>query len=214
MLWRFRLAIWPVLLLTFVGAGLPRPWGWMAGSVFGAFWTLWLVTRDAVPRHIEQWLDGAEGEKRTEKRLRSLEARGWVVAHDLEAKYGNIDHFVVGPSGVFLLDSKNWGGTVTLEDGIVMVTPRDNPDAAWSPRGLSRALKAASAGNNEAIQRLTGVREWVQPVVVVWAPFEARCVLAEGIRYVAGDALVEWLTAQPARLDPATVERVGRLFAV
>jgi hypothetical protein len=184
----------------------------MAGSVFGAFWTLWLVTRDAVPRRIEQWLDGAEGERRTEKQLRPLEGRGWVVAHDLEARFGNIDHFVVGPSGVFLLDSKNWGGVVTLDDAIVTVSPRDNPDAAWSPRKLSRALKGASAGNKEAIQRLTGVRAWVQPVVVIWAPFEARCVLADGIYYVAGDALVDWLTVQPARLDSSMVERVRRLF--
>jgi hypothetical protein len=212
-LWRFRLVVWPLLVLSFAGGFLPGVWRWLAGFLGGACYAFWLYARDAVPGHIERWRDGADGEKWTEKRLQPLEREGWVVSHDLEAKFGNVDHFVVGPAGVFLLDSKNWSGAVTVENGTATVTPPDNPDAAWSWPRLNGALKAASAGNKDAIQRMTGVRAWVQPVVVVWAPFEQRCVDSNGVVYVAGEALEEWLRSLPTRMDAGRIERVSRLLA-
>jgi hypothetical protein len=212
-LWKIRLAVWPLIGVSLLGIALPGGWRWLAGFVGGASYSLWVYARDAVPRHIEHWLDGANGERWTEKKLRRLEGAGWVVAYDLEARWGNVDHFVLGPAGVFLLDSKNWFGDVTVEDGIATVTPRDNPDAAWSWPRLTNKLKAASAGNKDAIQRLTGVKTWVQPVVVVWAPFEQRCVTSNGVVFVAGEALADWLVAQPKRLTPVQQEKVGRIIA-
>jgi hypothetical protein len=213
-LWRFRLVVWPLLVLSLVGGALlPGIWRWFAGFLGGACYSFWLYARDAVPVHIERWMDGAQGEKWTEKRLRPLERDGWIVAHDLEAKFGNVDHFIVGPGGVFLLDSKNWSGIVSIEDGIATVTPPDNPDAAWSWPRLPGALKRASFKNKEAIEKLTGVRVFVQPVVVIWAPFEQRQVLSNGVVYVAGDFLETWLRSLPLRLDNARSAQIGRLLA-
>jgi len=134
---------------------------------------------------------------------------GWHVAHDLEGKYGNVDHFLVGPAGVFLLDSKNWAGAVTVANGVATVTPRDNPEAAWTAVGLAKRMRGASVGNKEALQATSGVRTWVHPVVVVWAPFAQRHVISDGIAYVAGDILAAWLSEQPIRLSPAAVSRLG-----
>jgi hypothetical protein len=207
------LIVWPLMAMSVVGIGLPGLWRWLAGFLGGACYAFWLYVRDAVPIHIERWLDGAHGERRTEKRLRPLERDGWVVAHDLEAKFGNVDHFVVGPAGVFLLDSKNWFGAVSVADGVATVTPLDNPDAAWSWPRLPGALKRASFQNKEAIEHLTGVRVFVHPVVVIWAPFEQRHVLSNGVNYVAGDFLETWLRSLPTRLDSSRVKQVSRLLS-
>jgi len=211
-LWRFRLVVWPLMALSLLGIALPGMWRWFAGFLGGACYVFWLYLRDAVPTHIERWLDGAEGERWTEKRLRPLERDGWVVAHDLEAKFGNVDHFVVGPAGVFLLDSKNWSGVVSVADGVATVTPRENPDAAWSWPRLPGALKRASFQNKEAIERLTGVRVFVHPVVVIWAPFDQEHVLSNGVNYVAGEFLETWLRSLPTRLDGARIGQVSRLL--
>jgi len=120
----------------------------------------------------------------------------------------------VGVRGVFLLDSKNWFGVVTVERGVPTVTPRDNPDAAWSWPRLTARLMGASAANKEAIQHLTGVRTWVQPIVVVWAPFEQRCVESNGVVFVAGKALAQWLSTQPQRLDNAAIGRIRACLSV
>lgn len=37
------------------------------------------------------------------------------IINDLNAEYGNVDHVVVGPTGVFLLDAKDWRGTVEAD---------------------------------------------------------------------------------------------------
>jgi hypothetical protein len=72
-------------------------------------------------RHAEMYERGAAGERRTADRLATLPA-GWVVLHDVRwpgRRFANIDHVVVGPSGIFVIDSKNWSGRVTLRDGVL-----------------------------------------------------------------------------------------------
>jgi hypothetical protein len=174
---------------------------------------MWLCLRDAVPRHIERWLDGAEGERMTERELRSVEQQGWVVAHDLQGRFGNVDHLAVGPGGVYLLDSKNWSGEVTVANGVATVTPVDNPDDAWAATGLARRMRGASWANKEAFEKLTGVRTWIQPVVVVWAPFPQVQVKSDGIEYVAGKSLSQWLLDQPHKLTDSQAERLARTLS-
>jgi hypothetical protein len=38
------------------------------------------------------------------------------VIHDLTTPYGNVDHVVIGPSGTYIIDTKNWKGVVTADD--------------------------------------------------------------------------------------------------
>lgn len=197
-----------------LGNGLPGDWSWMTGFLGGGAFGFWMYFRDATPRHIERWRDGADGERWTEKQLRRLEAAGWAAAHDLTAKYGNVDHLVIGPGGVFLLDSKNWFGDVHVQNGVATVTPRDNPDAAWSLPRLTNGLRGASAANKEALEKLTGVRTWVQPVVVVWAPFEQRYIESAGVYFIAGQALADWLRDRPSRLSPDAVAKIRGVLAV
>lgn len=201
------------MALSLCGAFLPAPTGWGVGFLGGCTYGFWLYVRDAVPRHIERWLDGAEGERKTEKELVPLERMGWHVAHDLQGKYGNVDHFVVGPAGAFLLDSKNWSGEVAVEGGAATITPRDNPDAAWTASGLARRMRGASKGNKDALQALTGVKTWIQPVVVVWAPFPQRAVVSDRVAYVAGGALRQWLLDQPVKFDEDEAAQLARVIS-
>lgn len=207
---RATVILLPIFLLSLAGTALPGDWRWSAGFIGGAVVTMWLALRDSPPPHIQQWADGADGERRTEKVLRPLERRGWHVVHDLDGRFGNVDHFVVGAGGVFLLDSKNWGGEVTVDRGVVTVTPTDNPDAAWSLNlnDLGRKLRRVCAANSHALRELTGVRCWVHPVVVIWAPFKQRCCTLGEVTYVAGDYLFEWLEIRRPVLDEGKMARV------
>ena len=60
------------------------------------------------------WEAGAEGERRTAAVLAELATEGWQVLHDVHwpgRPFENIDHIVVGPAGVLVIDSKNWSGS-------------------------------------------------------------------------------------------------------
>jgi Nuclease-related domain len=60
------------------------------------------------------WQRGAHGERHTAHLLDRLTRDGYVVFHDLAMpdSPANVDHLVIGPSGVFVIDSKQWTGSV------------------------------------------------------------------------------------------------------
>jgi hypothetical protein len=61
-----------------------------------------------------------EAQLRTTQALEFLDAETWTVISDLQwpgGRYGNVDHVVVGPSGVYVIDTKNWTGDVTVYGG-------------------------------------------------------------------------------------------------
>jgi Nuclease-related domain len=63
------------------------------------------------------WQRGANGERRTARLLASLERHGWAVLHDLAipGSAANIDHLVIGPGGVLVIDSKQYRGRLRLD---------------------------------------------------------------------------------------------------
>ena len=63
------------------------------------------------------WRRGAAGERRTARLLAPLERRGGVVLHDLAipGSAANIDHVVIGPGGVLVVDSKQYRGRLHLD---------------------------------------------------------------------------------------------------
>ena len=66
----------------------------------------------------ENWAKGAAGERLTGERLLTLSAE-FVVLHDLHVpgSRANVDHLVIGPNGVFVVDSKAYTGKLTAGDG-------------------------------------------------------------------------------------------------
>jgi hypothetical protein len=66
-------------------------------------------------RDYENWAQGAEGEETVGKILEGLREQGWCVIHDVSFGRGNIDHIVVGPGGVFTIETKSRGGRLSLD---------------------------------------------------------------------------------------------------
>lgn len=67
-------------------------------------------------RYAEMYEKGAVGEENTGAALSQLGPE-WTVLHDQRwpgRRMANIDHIVVGPAGIFVIDSKNWSGSVTV----------------------------------------------------------------------------------------------------
>src|SRR4029077_13677170 len=69
----------------------------------------------AAKRDYRSWSQGAEGEEVVGKVLEGLAEDGWCVIHDVCFGRGNIDHIVVGPGGIFTIETKSRGGRVSLD---------------------------------------------------------------------------------------------------
>jgi Nuclease-related domain len=66
-------------------------------------------------RDFSSWSQGAEGEEVVGGILERLTGDGWHAIHDVAFGRGNIDHIVVGPGGVFTIETKSRGGKVWLK---------------------------------------------------------------------------------------------------
>ena len=94
-------------------------------------------------RAARAWRRGAEGERVVAELLETELPDGYHVFNDVRfpGRTANIDHLVVGPSGVFVLNTKNWRGTVGwAEDGKTLL---------WN--GEPEKKNSASAAFNDAI---------------------------------------------------------------
>jgi hypothetical protein len=146
------------------------------------------------------WQRGASGERRTARLLDPLERHGWAILHDLAipGSQANIDHLVIGPGGVFVIDSKHYRGRLRL----------DGSGRLWHGRyPLAPTLRAVDYEADQAAQIL------VDPDVVVVVPIVAvhgaqvplGKVVTNGVPVVAAKRLPSMLRALPAVLGPERV---------
>jgi Nuclease-related domain len=101
-------------------AGLARTLPAVVGLAAAVLVGWWLRFRPSP--QARAWQRGASGERRTARLLDRLGRDGYQVFHDLAmpGSPANIDHLVVGPSGVFVIDSKQWTGSVQQSaDGLI-----------------------------------------------------------------------------------------------
>ena len=167
---------------------------------------------DSPPHHIERWRQGAEGEKATAKALRPLARDGWVLLNDLDTGRGNIDHLLIGPPGVFLLDSKNLFGALSVKAGVLSVRWREDPDDGYENFRLAGQMRARACDLEKRLQRF-GIDAPIQPLVVLWGRFEQRSVLSRSVAWVHGKELQRALRGRPAQLGTDEVERAARAMA-
>lgn len=152
---------------------------------------------------------GNEGEMVVGERLDVLDGAGWHVLHDRRKSMSspaNIDHVVVGPSGVFVIDTKNWSG------GLLRLDERGMKLGSWRK---DDALHAARV-DAELVQRLVwrampgvhvrGVLAFVQDVGLT-EPREHR-----NVALVQELHLLGWLTGLPKALNREQVELLARLL--
>jgi hypothetical protein len=145
------------------------------------------------------WRRGAEGERRTARLLGPLERHGWAVLHDLAVprSQANIDHLVIGPGGVFVIDSKQYRGRLQL----------DPTGRLWHGRyPLAPALQAVTFEADQAALVLPDPDVVVVPILAIhgtqvpWGK-----VVADGVPVVAARRLPSMLRQLPAVLGPERV---------
>lgn len=89
---------------------------------------------------------GAEGEERIGGLLDKLERHGYHALHDVPLRgYGNIDHLVVGPGGVFTVETKNAAGKVRIRAGQLKENGRRREEHIAQARRQVEAVRAKLA---------------------------------------------------------------------
>lgn len=116
--------LWPLFLDVFL-LGFAAALALFCSFVCGAavllvalavgYWTLHKGLR-----HVERFFIGAKGEEKVSEILRRL-PDDYHVFNDFVAEGSHVDHVVVGPAGVYAVETKFWRGEVTVEDGHILL---------------------------------------------------------------------------------------------
>ncbi|HWH30459.1 MAG TPA: NERD domain-containing protein, partial [Mycobacteriales bacterium] len=136
--------------------------------------------------------------------IEPLRAEGWRLLHRRRwpgTRRADIDHLLVGPGGVFLLDSKNWRGDVRVSGGRLW---QGDDDVSDQVEGLADQLTAVEAAL---------VDEGLAPLEIVGAlVFVGKNLPLTnlGRAHLLSDGdLLRWLRARGTRLRPADIVRTA-----
>jgi hypothetical protein len=104
---------------------------------------------------------GAKGEEKVGELLEELDDEEYMVIHDVECAYGNIDHLVLSKnSGIFLIETKAHGGRVEVVGDRLLLNGHD-PEKNFIAQTLRNTYWV-----REKVQENLEVKAWVQPVIV------------------------------------------------
>jgi hypothetical protein len=106
--------------------------------------TIFVVLRYVVPL-VERRDRGASGEEHVGWLLDEMAESGWEVIHDASLGRGNVDHILIGPGGVFTVETKSTPGPVRVSR-------------------LHGGILGQAQAQRRSIERVTGIA--VEPLLV------------------------------------------------
>lgn len=166
------------------------------------------------------WRKGAAGERRTARLLRPLERAGYVVLHDrsLPGSRANVDHLVIGPHGVAVIDTKNWGKNTKIVGGR-FASGRGRVYIGRMParKKLGGIIHETDVVTRALTRHLNRPVE-VTPLVAIHGARRIRwgALTVDGVTLLHARRLRGWIRRMPAHHDPAAVRQLAdacdRLF--
>ncbi|MFJ9343456.1 nuclease-related domain-containing protein [Streptomyces sp. NPDC101733] len=109
----------------------------------------------------DSWYTGLEGERRVGRELERLVPLGWRVLHGIEkGNGGDIDHLMIGPGGVFTVNTKHHrGASVWVGDSMAKIN-------GGPPRPYAAASQSESDFVRKVLGRYCTFEVPVEPVLV------------------------------------------------
>jgi hypothetical protein len=161
------------------------------GSEIGLLAAMFVVLRYVLPL-VDRHDRGATGEEQVGGLIDGLQ-EGWHAIHDASLGHGNVDHILIGPAGVFTVETKSHPGPVRVG------------------RVHGATLRQAQA-QRRAIEHVTGLE--VQALIVYSRAWVDRPLARrKGVRVLPARMLPGYLGRCPSSLSPSQVHRAREQVA-
>lgn len=148
--------------------------------------TIFVISRYVLPL-VERRDRGASAEEHVGGLLEQLPASSWYVIHDASFGRGNIDHILIGPAGLFTVETKSHPGPVRVG------------------RVHGATIRQAQA-QRAAIEHVMGMR--VEPLLVFSRAWVDRPLARrKGVRVLPARVLIAHLRKRNEVLSPEQVDR-------
>jgi Nuclease-related domain len=162
------------------------------GSEVGLLMAIFVVLRYVMPL-VDRHDRGATGEEQVGSLLEGLEGKGWHAIHDASLGNGNVDHILIGPAGVFTVETKSHPGPVRVAR-------------------IHGATLAQAQAQQRAIARVTGME--VEPLIVYSRAWIDRPLARrKGVRVLPARMLAGYLDRRSATLSAEQVQNAREQVA-
>jgi hypothetical protein len=152
--------------------------------------SIFMISRYVLPL-VDRRDRGASGEEHVGRLLDELADSGWRVIHDASLGRGNVDHILIGPAGVFTVETKSHAGPVRVGR-------------------VHGAMLSQAHAQRKAIERVTGVE--VEPLIVFSRAWVDRPLARrKGVRVVPARMLLRYLTKRKTMLSLTEIGRAHSL---
>jgi Nuclease-related domain len=195
---RQRVAVFAATVAVAAVLAMMGVWWWPA--TFLALGLLFVLQRLAGkgrildPEHLRR---GIRGEEAVAEALAGLPSSYWVL-HGVSTGHGDVDHVVIGPTGVFALETKAWEGKFYRSRGQLYCNGKPAEHVLRQARG--------AAGQVREVLLEAGIDEWVEAVVVAARASVSRSAVRFRKSYVISiNDLVGFVTDRPHSLSSSTV---------
>jgi hypothetical protein len=164
---------------------------------------------ELLPASARNWATGADGESLTALALEELRIEGFVILHDrlIPGSTANIDHIVIGPPGVAVVETKSYSGRLWVRGNDVYV---DGYCRTWKTVGETK--REAAAVTVALAGELGRLSLSVRPILCVHRadlPFFGAS--PQGVTIVDGWGLAKILRAARPVLAPEDVRALARI---
>lgn len=165
------------------------------------------ATLEAQLRRVRQqkdaWRAGQVGEERVAALLSELSA-GWRVLHDRRKAArspANIDHIAIGPTGVHVIDAKNWSGTLHVSERGVLC-------GRWPRNDETRTVKELAGLIHSELLAAGFSAPVYATIALANDENTAGPIVHDGVAFLPPTALVTGLTGAPETLNAEQVYRI------
>jgi len=207
-----------MMAATLLVAAIFSWWSWVFPSILVCI-TLTVIAVVFLPvvalriskqyKRLQRLKLGRDGERRVGQYLEYLRSDGYRVFHDLIDGDANTDHILIGPAGVFTVETKTWSKPVRGDAGITYDGKKllingwePNPDPLKQAKAQAASLKRLLFG-------ITGSNIPVQPVIA----FPGRYVETPGrqvdVIVLNPEMLPKFLKKSSIKLQPARVAQIA-----
>ena len=160
------------------------------GSEVALLISIFLISRYVLPL-LERRDVGASAEEQVGGLLDQL--AGWRVIHDASFGRGNVDHILIGPTGVFTVETKSHPGPARVT-------------------GVHGATLRQAHAQRKAVEAITGLK--VEPLLVFSRAWVDRPLARrKGVRVLPARMLLGYVTRRRPSLSAEEVEMAHRLLA-
>jgi len=180
----------------------PQLWFWIAivTTLGGAIW-LWRLVR--VARRMNR---GERGELHVADVLEELRSEGYKPVHDIVGNGFNVDHVLVGPGGVFAIETKyrSGKGEITVRNEGVFVGDRlEEKDCLKQACGSAATIR-------ELIHESCRTRVWVNAIVVFVGDWKIRNKWRDAnVRVFTPERLFDYIRDQQPQLTRRGIELIA-----